>query len=145
MSLTNESFDNTILSMNETFIDDENLHDIANPAKIRPTLTAKSFQQNQPPQQPSLSQQTTVAQSQPQVQKQPQQQQQQQQPPLPLPQQPLQQQQQQQTSRTPNHVKFNNINNNMDYDEEEFDDEEGDEYDKEGDNESASVLSQITA
>ena len=43
MSLTNETFDNTILSMNETFVDDENLYDIANPVKICPTLTAKSF------------------------------------------------------------------------------------------------------
>ena len=132
----NETLDNTILSMNETFIDDENLYDIANPAKIRPTLTAVKSQIP-----PSSSQQTVVQKQQQQTQQQ----------------QPLssqthaqqsQQQQQQSQQRTTNNVKFNtpnnNNNNNID-DDEEFDDEEGDEYDEEDDDGSASVLSQITA
>ena len=131
MSLMNETLDNTILSMNETFIDDENLYDIANPAKVRPILTAaKKFQQNKP-----SSQQTAL--------QKPQQQQQTQQQPLSSQthaQQSQQQQQQQSQQQTTNNVKFktsnNNNKNNID-DDEEFDDEEGDE--------SASVLSKITA
>ena len=131
----NETLDNTILSMNETFIDDENLYDIANPAKIRPTLTAVKSQIP-----PSSSQQTVV---------QKQQQQTQQQQPLSSQTHAQQSQQQQQSQqRTTNNVKFNtpnnNNNNNID-DDEEFDDEEGDEYDEEDDDGSASVLSQITA
>ena len=95
----NETLDNTILSMNETFIDDENLYDIANPAKIRPTLTAVKSQIP-----PSSSQQTVV---------QKQQQQTQQQQPLSSQTHAQQSQQQQQSQqRTTNNVKFNTPNNN---------------------------------
>ena len=121
------NMDHTILSLDanddESFIDDEQLQDIANPSKLRPVLT------QQQPLQPNPAATSSVAQ-----------QQQQQQRPVPVqhPVQPMQQkvqQQKQQQGRTT----FQQGNIEEDMDEEEDIDEEEDEEGDEG-----SVLSQLT-